>query len=184
MKNTEFLTGKVPITKEEIRSISLSKLEIIKKSKLLDIGSGTGTISVEACLLNKNIEIVAIEKSDSAYNLTKRNLEKFGLSNRVKLIYDIAPIELKEKFDSIFLGGSGENIDDIVRWSYEILEDGGNFVANFILIENFNKCVREMEKNGFKDIEISQVSVSNLVKLGYGNFFKPQNPIFIVSAKK
>lgn len=188
MKNTEFITDRVPITKEEVRTISLSKLDILNRKRFLDIGSGTGTVTIEARVMNPDLQVVTIEKNERAYELTKKNIEKFSLDG-IHQILGFAPMDIEREtgigsFDSIFLGGSGENIEDIIKWSYDMLEDNGVFVANFILIENFNRCLDEMKSIGFRDIEVIQVQVNRLEKLGYGNYFKPENPIIIITGVK
>ena len=48
MKNKDFITGKVPITKEEVRAISLNKLELLNAKTFIDVGAGTGSVSIEA----------------------------------------------------------------------------------------------------------------------------------------
>ncbi|MEG0250437.1 MAG: decarboxylating cobalt-precorrin-6B (C(15))-methyltransferase [Peptostreptococcus sp.] len=187
MKNSEFIIGEVPITKEEIRAVSISKLELLKAKKLIDIGSGTGSITVEAAIKYSNLEVIAVEANESAYELTRKNIEKFDLKN-VKQIKAMAPLNKNEidfkEIDAIFIGGSKNNLKEILIWSHSILRNGGKIVANFILLESFFECKSILKGCGYNNIEVSQISVSNMEKLGRGNYFKPQNPIFIVSASK
>ena len=79
MKNSEFIVGKVPITKEEVRAISLAKLDLTRASNFLDIGSGTGSVTVEAALNNRHLRVTSIEKDQAALDLTRLNIEKFDL---------------------------------------------------------------------------------------------------------
>lgn len=185
MKNSEFILGDVPITKEEVRSVSISKLELYKAEKFIDIGSGSGSITVEAALNFPNLKLASVELDDRAYDLTKKNILKFKLKN-VSLFKAKAPIDLEnfEKVDAIFLGGSRGNLEEILSWSYKSLNDGGKIVGNFILLDNFYKCRELMKKIGFKNIDTIQLSTSKLEKLGKGEYFKPQNPIFIISGEK
>ena len=176
MKNSEFIVGKVPITKEEVRAISLAKLDLTRASNFLDIGSGTGSVTVEAALNNRHLRVTSIEKDQAALDLTRLNIEKFDLKN-VVLIDGTAPLDpeksgLNKSYQAIFLGGSGENLGDILDWS------------NFILLENATKAYRIMEDIGFKKIELVQVGVSVLEGLGGGHYLKPRNPIIIISGEK
>ena len=82
------------------------------------------------------------------------------------------------------MGGSGENLGDILDWSYQLLDQGGRLVSNFILLENATKAYRIMEDIGFKKIELVQVGVSVLEGLGGGHYLKPRNPIVIISGEK
>ena len=107
MKNSEFIVGKVPITKEEVRAICLAKLDLSKACNFLDIGSGTGSVTVEAALKNKDIRVTSIEKDQAALDLTRLNIEKFGLKNVVQ-VDGTAPLDLEEAgldtcYQAIFL---------------------------------------------------------------------------------
>ena len=66
MRNSEFITGKVPITEEEVRAISISKLNLVNAKNLIDIGAGTGSVSVEAAYNYPNLKVISIEKNDDA----------------------------------------------------------------------------------------------------------------------
>ena len=183
MKNDEFIRGKVPITKEEVRAISLNKLDLKNAKTLIDVGAGTGSVSIEAAKTYDNLNVIAIERNDEAIDLINKNVKKFNLSN-VKVIQAYAPIELKEKVDGIFLGGTGNNLEEIIKWSKDLLIPGGRLVANFILIDNFYDTMRLLNKYNFKNIDVSLLNISKLEKLGGRDYFKPHNPIYIISCEK
>lgn len=185
MKNNEFITGKVPITKEEVRAISISKLNLVNAKNFIDIGAGTGSVSVEAAYNYPNLNVISIEKNDDAVELIDKNIKKFNLEN-VEVIKGYAPINinLNNKVDSIFLGGTGNNLEEIIAWSKKTLITGGRLVANFIIIETFNKTLKLLKKYGFKEIDVCVLNVSKLEKLGKGEYFKPLNPIYIISCEK
>ena len=183
MKNNEFIRGKVPITKEEVRAISLNKLNLKNAKTFIDVGAGTGSVSVEAALTYDNLKVIAIERNDVAIDLINQNVEKFNLSN-VEVIKDYAPIDLDVKADGIFLGGTGNNLEEIIKWSKELLIPGGRLVANFILIDNFYDTLDLLKKYNFVNLDVSQLSINKLEKLGSRDYFKPHNPIFIISCEK
>ena len=74
MRNDEFIRGKVPITKEEVRSISLNKLDLKNAKTFIDVGAGTGSVSIEAANTFDDLKVIAIERNDEAIDLIKRNL--------------------------------------------------------------------------------------------------------------
>nr|WP_235675846.1 precorrin-6Y C5,15-methyltransferase (decarboxylating) subunit CbiT [Clostridioides difficile] len=121
MRNSEFITGKVPITKEEVRAISISKLNLVNAKNLIDIGAGTGSVSVEAAYNYPNLKVISIEKNDDAIELIEKNIKKFNLKN-IEVIKGCAPINLglNVKVESIFLGGTGNNLEEIIEWSKKI----------------------------------------------------------------
>ena len=183
MKNNEFIRGKVPITKEEVRAISLNKLNLKSAKTFIDVGAGTGSVSIEAALTYDNLKVIAIERNDVAIDLINQNVNKFNLSN-IEVIKDYAPIDLGVKADGIFLGGTGNNLEEIIKWSKDLLIPGGRLVANFILIDNFYDTLDLLKKYNFVNLDVSQLSINKLEKLGSRDYFKPHNPIFIISCEK
>lgn len=183
MKNNEFIRGKVPITKEEVRAISLNKLNLKDAKTFIDVGAGTGSVSIEAALTYDNLKVIAIERNDVAIDLINQNVNKFNLSN-VEVIKDYAPIDLDVKADGIFLGGTGNNLEEIIKWSRDLLIPGGRLVANFILIDNFYDTLDLLKKYNFVNLDVSQLSINKLEKLGSRDYFRPHNPIFIISCEK
>lgn len=111
IKDEDFIRGKCPMTKEEIRMLSISKMNLNSNSSVLDIGSGTGSITVQSAIICTSGMVYSIEKEEEAYNITNLNINKFKCDN-VKLIKSDADTALLEfgkknlKFDSIFIGGS------------------------------------------------------------------------------
>ncbi|WP_373601208.1 decarboxylating cobalt-precorrin-6B (C(15))-methyltransferase [Paraclostridium bifermentans] len=183
MKNSEFITGDVPITKEEVRAISINKLNLKDKKTFLDIGAGTGSVSVEIAYNYPNIDVISIECKDKAIELINKNIEKFNLEN-IEVIKGYAPLDIGKKVDSIFIGGSGPNLNEILKWAKENLNVNGTLVANFIIIDTFYKTLNLLKELGFEDIEATMLNVAKLEKLGKGEYFKPLNPIYILSCKK
>ena len=135
MKDSSFIRGNVPMTKEEVRTVSIAKLQLAKADKFLDIGTGTGSIAIEAALLHPNLEVTTIDSNQTAVAVLKQNLAKFQLTN-IHSILGKAPIELEDKFDAIFVGGTGGNMAEILAWSFQRLKPDGRLVLNFILLEN------------------------------------------------
>ena len=185
MRNKDFITGKVPITKEEVRAISINKLDLLNAKTFIDVGAGTGSVSIEAGHSYPNLKVIAIERNDDAYELVNKNKEKLNLKN-VEVIKACAPIKLGEdiKADAILLGGTGKKLEEIIDWSKELLVPGGRLVANFIIIDTFYEMLRLIKEKGFKDIDVTVLNVAKLEKLGTGEYFKPHNPIYIISCEK
>ena len=94
MKNSDFITGRVPITKEEVRAVSIMKLDLVNAKRFIDVGAGTGSVSVEAAYNYPNLEVISIERNDDALDLINKNVEKFNLKN-VEVIKAYAPIDIE-----------------------------------------------------------------------------------------
>ncbi len=178
-----FLRGEIPMTKQEVRTLSLSKLCLMPQSRVLDIGCGTGSISVESALICHQGYITAMDQEEEAVDLTRKNLEKFGVTN-AKAYRGMAPRDLPdEEFDRIFLGGGSKAVEPILDYVSAHLAEGGIFVANTILLESTYRILKALEERNFKDIQCFQVQINRLQKTP-GWMMKALNPIFIISAMK
>ncbi len=74
-----FVKDNIPMTKEEIRVITLSKANIREDSIIYDIGAGAGSITVEAAILADKGRVFSIEKEKERAEIIKDNVKKFEL---------------------------------------------------------------------------------------------------------
>lgn len=185
IKDKDFIRGKVPMTKEEVRAISIAKMEVGENDICLDIGGGTGSVSIEMARFAKNGKVYVIEQKEDAVDLIKQNMEKFEIKN-MEVIEGKAPEDLPEGivFDKIFIGGSGGNLSDIIQYSYDNLKDNGIITLNFIVLENTFEALENLKKVGFEDIDISQVMIAKNKKVKDFNMMMSENPIYVISGKK
>lgn len=182
MKDDCFIRGSVPMTKEEIRTVSLAKLQLGEAETFLDIGTGTGTMAIEAAYSYPNLKVTTIDSNQAALDILKKNQNKFQLTN-IKSVLGKAPINLTERFDAIFVGGTGGNLSEILEWSFRRLQTGGRLVLNFILIEHAIEATKWLENNKHL-YQAIQLQVGHYTKLGQGHYFKGQNPVIIIESRK
>ena len=184
MKDSEFLRGdKVPMTKEEVRTIALDRLCLSKAKTLVDVGAGTGSVALEAAIRHPLLQVIAIEKNPAALSLIETNRTHFGCQN-VEIVAAEAPCALPTQVDAVFVGGSGGNLTEIIDWSLAHLTDGGTFVLNFILLDNVTTALNYLKTCHVSDLQCTQLQISQLTTLGSGYYFKPNNPTFIISCQK
>lgn len=182
MRDEDFLRTKVPMTKSEVRSISLDKLQLHGKTSFLDIGSGTGSVSLQAALEFPELQVMAIEKNDDAIAIMHDNMVHFKTKN-IQLLEGEAPADIPERqYDAIFVGGSGANLAAIIDFAVAHLVDGGALVLNFILQENAYEAFEHLQSADVDELEMVETRIAKWHALGHGHFFKPQNPTLIVSA--
>lgn len=180
----QFERGIVPMTKEEIRAITLSKLRLEDGQVCVDMGSGTGSITVEMALQTPTGRVYAIETNREAYELTGRNVKKFGLTN-VIVIHGKAPedLDIKGSVDRVMIGGSKGNLEAMVVWMGEKLTEDGIVVGNFIVLENAVEFIRLLSNKGYES-EVVHVSLAKGRSLGGITMMEGNNPIYIVTGKK
>jgi cobalt-precorrin-6B (C15)-methyltransferase len=180
-------SDKVPgPTKEEIRVVSISKARIREGSLVVDVGCGTGGLTVEAALQVAPIgKVFAIDADEEAVQLTTSNVKKFCVENRVQVIYGEAPQALLNlpEVDAIFVGGS-TSLREVIRASYRKLKMNGRLVVNAILLETAYKAIDEIKKLNFKDLDVALVSVAKGREVKSGTMMLARNPIIVISATK
>jgi cobalt-precorrin-6B (C15)-methyltransferase len=177
---------KVPITKEEVRTIQLSKARLKPGQIVYDIGCGSGSISVEAGIqIESSGKVLAIDYDKNAVELTKNNLKKFNLSN-VSVIFGNAKEKISdlEMADVIFIGGTGGDTAEIVKLSENKLKPGGRIVIGIILIETLYSVLQILDSLKFDSIDITQVTISKSRKTTTGTMMLARNPVTIISATK
>lgn len=179
-------TEKVPITKEEVRVIQISKARLKPGQIVYDIGCGSGSISIEAALqIESSGKVLAIDYDENAIELTKKNMKKFDVSN-ISVIYGNAKEKIQEleEADTIFIGGTGGDTKEIVELSQNKLKSGGRIVVGIILIETLYSVLQVLEKLEFESVDITQVTISKSRKTSTGTMMLARNPVTIISATK
>jgi cobalt-precorrin-6B (C15)-methyltransferase len=180
----EFIRGKVPMTKEEIRTVTMSKLRLQSGSKVLDIGAGTGSLSIECAFKSPQGQVYAIERNHEGVDLIHKNKEKFKVEN-LEVISGLAPTDLPSgiTFDSIVLGGTGGNMVEVLDYCKDNLKEQGWLVANMITLENMSTFLNYAKKH-FRNVEVVQINVSKSRMIKDITMLMANNPIFIISAQK
>lgn len=176
----------VPITKEEVRAVQISKGRLSPGQIIYDVGCGSGSVSIEAALhIQQSGKVFAIDLDPNAIELTKKNLAKFQISN-VTLILGNAKEKISELplADTIFIGGTGGDTADIVKLCESKLKQGGRIVIGTILIETLFAVLNTIEKLKFSSIDITQITISKSRKTTTGTMMLARNPVTIISATK
>lgn len=179
-------TEEVPITKEEVRTIQISKARLCRGQTVFDIGCGSGSISIEAALqVESTGKVYAVDIDPKAIELTKKNLKKFEVSN-VSVVLGNAKEKISElpQADAIFIGGTGGDTKDIVELCQDKLKSGGRIVIGVILIETLFSILSVIEKLNFTSVDITQVTISKSRKTSNGTMMLARNPVTVISATK
>ncbi|MFM9874831.1 MAG: precorrin-6Y C5,15-methyltransferase (decarboxylating) subunit CbiT [Nitrosarchaeum sp.] len=175
----------VPITKEEVRAIQISKARLCPGYTVYDIGCGSGSISVEAAIQIESGKVIAIDYDINAIELTKKNIQKFGLTNISVILGNAKEEILKlDEANTIFIGGTGGDTAEIVKLCENKLKSGGRIVIGIILIETLYSVLQTLENLQFNSLDITQVTISKSRKTSKGTMMLARNPVTIISATK
>jgi cobalt-precorrin-6B (C15)-methyltransferase len=177
-------TEEVPITKEDIRTIAISKLRLKEDHSAIDVGCGSGSITVELCL-QTNGKVYAIDFDEKAVELTKKNLQKFGVKAEEVILgkaQDILP-NLSE-VDAVIVGGTWGDTKQVIELAVGRLKKGGRIVVDTIVIETMYQALAAVNELELKEIDITQVIISKARKVTTGTMMLARNPVMIISATK
>ena len=181
IRDEEFVRDKVPMTKEEVRTVSLAKLGLLSDSVCWDVGAGTGSVSVEMALRAARGRVYAIEKKSLAAELLQKNKMKFAAENLI-VVEGEAPevLEDLEAPTHAFIGGSSGNMKAIM----ELLlrkNPRVRIVINCIAMESVAEALRCLKELPVTDTDVVQLSVGRAKKAGPYHMMMGENPITIIS---
>lgn len=180
MDDTEFERADVPMTKEEVRVLALSRLRLTGNAVCYDIGAGTGSVSVEAARLCPDAKIWAIEKKPEALQLLRTNLSKHCLPN-VTVVEAAAPEGMGNlpAPTHVFIGGSGSAMPEIIR---TVLSKNPRVrvVLTCVTLETLTQTLQAVKELPVTEPEIRQIAVTRAQKAGSYHMMKALNPIYII----
>ncbi len=183
MRDEQFARGNAPMTKEEVRAISLSKLHLKDHHNVWDVGAGTGSVSVEIALAVTAGNVYAVEKNPDAVELIVENKLKYSLTN-IAVVEGLAPEALQDlpTPDRVFLGGTSGNLKKIMDIALE-KNPQARFVINAVTLETLNEAVKQFANFGIENPDIIQMSITRIKKVGSYNMMNAQNPVWIISGE-
>jgi precorrin-6Y C5,15-methyltransferase (decarboxylating) len=169
------------ITKAEVRTISIAKLQLAQKHVLWDIGAGSGSVAVEAALFITRGKIFAIEKNANRIDLIKQNMETFNVAN-LKPVQAEFPAD-KPRLpvpDRIFIGGGGRNLRAVIKAGAARIKKNGRIVINTVLLANIDTAIKALKQAGF-ETEVVQVQVSKSKEMPWSTRLEAHNPVWIIT---
>ncbi len=175
----EFVRGTAPMTKSEVRSLSVIKLRLNKDSVIYDVGAGTGSVSIEMASVALSGRVYAVEKNKDALSLIERNCKEFGTPN-IEVIEGTAPdalIDLPPPTHA-FIGGTSGDLEAIM----DVLIDKNpnvRIVITSVTLETLSETMRCMKKPNIVEEETVCVNISKARQIGDYHLMTAQNPVYI-----
>ncbi|MDA0770946.1 MAG: precorrin-6Y C5,15-methyltransferase (decarboxylating) subunit CbiT [Chloroflexi bacterium] len=173
------------ITKSEVRAVSLYSLRLKRDSVVWDIGAGTGSVALEAAWIASQGRVFAVERDEEGLSLLRQNVHDFSADN-IEVVSGEAPhaLEPLPDPDSVFIGGTGGRLKEIVVAVSGRLAAGGVVVANFAAVERANEAHLLMKELGLQT-DMTMVSASRGKALPDGSTrLEAMNPVFIITGQK
>ena len=174
-----FIRDNVPMTKEEIREVSICKLRLKEGAVVYDLGSGTGSVAIEIAGISDDIRVYAIERNEAAASLIKKNKKKFALEN-VTVIEAEAPEGLAglPMATHAWIGGSGGKLKEILA-SLRQINPYMRVVVNAVSMETICEIREILSMSAITNEEVVQLQVSRAKKAGSHYLMRSENPVWI-----
>lgn len=183
LPDEEFIRGKAPMTKSEIRSLSVAKLQLPEQAVVYDIGAGTGSVTIELALAARNGMVYAVERNEEACSLIEENKRRFGTPN-IEVVQGLAP-EAMENLPTpthAFIGGSAGNLKEILQ-SLLSKNPAIRIVINTVTLETIGEVTECLKELPLIEEETISISVARAKKLGSYHLMMGQNPIYIITCR-
>ena len=181
LPDSAFLRAEVPMTKQEVRAVTLAKLSVPKRAVCWDVGAGTGSVSLEMAECAEDGIVYAVEQKEAACGLIEKNKLHLGVAN-VRVVCGTAPealIDLPAP-THVFIGGSSGNMKDILELVLQ-KNPQARIVINTVTAESFAEAVGLMKALPVVDVEIVELSAAHGRSVGRYHLMTAQNPVFVIS---
>lgn len=176
----DFVRGKAPMTKREVRAAALALLEPTRNAILYDVGAGTGSVAVEMALLARRGRVYAVERDAENCRLIESNRERFGAYN-IRVIEGLAPGALADlpAPDAVFIGGSAGALDGVMRAVLK-KNPAARLVVSAVTLETLAAAVDGMKGLALPNIEVTQIAATRAVVRGGYHMLNALNPVFLI----
>ncbi len=174
--------GTSTMTKREVRAVTLANLELRPHTILWDIGSGTGSVAIEAARLASGGHVYAIERNAEALSAIEANCQQLHATN-VTIVPGHAPQVLQRlpNPDAVFIGGSGGALLSILEVTMMRLRSGGPLVVNLASFEHFAEVATFLRKANWS-LDCTMVNIARTQRILDVTRFVALNPVFVLAA--
>lgn len=175
----------VPMTKAPVRALVVSLLTPLEGARVLEIGAGSGGVTVELLrAIGENGHVVTLETSREAVSVTLLNIARAELERRAEVILGPAPEKIPDlTFDAVFIGGHGGNFECIADACWERLKPGGRMLVTAITPRTTARALSHLETLGAK-IGFWRVAPAVGRKVGEDWLPSANNPIDLIWGDK
>lgn len=175
--------GKVPMTKEAVRTLAVARMEVAPEHTVWDVGAGTGSVSCALAMAAFRGQVYAVEREMDAVALIEENRAAFGLSN-LHVVLGEAPKALLDlpKPDRVFVGGSGGEMEEIFRAALT-KNPAVRICLTAVSLESLTQGLRVFEGLGLQNVDVTQLTAAQAKKLGSYHMMLGQNPVYILSGE-
>lgn len=182
LRDNDFIRGKAPMTKEDIRWLSACYLGIEDNDIVYDVGAGTGSCAIEFAGHAKDGLVYAVEKEDEAFELINTNKKNLKRHNVISIKGSAPEILINLPApDKVFIGGSSKTMKDIFKIVYE-KNNHVKITVTAITLETIAAAT-----DAFKDYNIEPdivcINSAKSKKAGPYHMMMGNNPVYIITGR-
>ena len=182
LRDNDFIRGKAPMTKEDIRWLSACYLGIEDNDIVYDVGAGTGSCAIEFAGHAKEGLVYAVEKEDEAFELINTNKKNLKRHNVISIKGSAPEILINLPApDKVFIGGSSKTMKDIFKIVYE-KNNHVKITVTAITLETIAAAT-----DAFKDYNIEPdivcINSAKSKKAGPYHMMMGNNPVYIITGR-
>ena len=165
-------------TQDEIMAVSLFKLGLRSTDTVLEIGCGTGKVSIAAA--QQAQKIVSLDKRPEAIMTAQESAQKSGIHNIEFFCTDAVDYLTSDRiFDCAFVGGTQQLARILPVLAKKVKR---TIVINAVLLSTLAEAVATMQQLGIF-CEVVQVQVARSHEIAGSIMFKPIDPVYVIVGK-
>ena len=165
-------------TQDEIMAVSLFKLGLLNTDTVIEIGCGTGKVSVAMAKTVKKVH--SLDKRSDAVSLATETARNAGVHNIEFFCTDAVDfLKNDQVYDCAFLGGT-QHLSEILPVLAKKVKR--TIVINAVMVSTLERAVTTLKELGLFT-EVVQVQVSRSHDISESIMFKPIDPVYIIVAR-
>lgn len=176
-----FSRSKAGLTRAEIRALIVSKARIKGAERVLDVGTGSSSVSIEFAKLG--CEVTAVEKDEDNFETARKNIGNFGFTDKIELIFgEMENVDLSTSYDVIFFGGT-DNLEKSFENAFKYLKPGGRIIIAAVRLETVVEAMDVLKRRSITP-EVLNICLNKGKDLGGRTALAPSYPVFLIYGDK
>ncbi len=149
------------ITKMPVRLVSLSQLDLYNRKTLWDIGFCTASVSIEAKTQFPYLTIIAFEKREECSAIFDVNTRRHSTPGITKVMGDFFETDFRliTAPDTVFIGGHGNKLEELIQLTDKYLLPGGRIVINAVKDESKESFIKSIERLNYNLLQSIEINV-------------------------